>query len=68
MVYVTEPGEEYYMHMFLWRVNPFSFKLGADIEAVDLTLKKIQTIKDTKCDANENYNYIGIHLYKCVLH
>ena len=61
MVYVTEPGEEYFMHMFLWRVNPFSFKLGADIEAVDLTLKKIQTIKDTKCEDNKNYDYIGIH-------
>ena len=63
LVYVTEPGEEYFMHMFLWRVIPFSFKLGADIEAIDLTVKKTQTTKDIKCDDNDNYDYIGIHSF-----
>ena len=62
VVYITEPGEEYYMHMFLWRVIPFSFKLDKDMEAVDLTLKKVVTTRrDIECDANENYNYIGMH-------
>jgi hypothetical protein len=51
------------MHMFLWRVIPFSFKLGADIEAVDLTVKKTQTTKDIQCDDNDNYDYIGIHSF-----
>ena len=63
VVFVTEPKEVYYMHMFLWRTIPFSFKLGAEIEAVDLTLQKVERTKDLNCDTNENYDYIGINCF-----
>ena len=69
MVYVTEPGEEYYMHMFLWRVVPFSFKLGAEIESVDLTLKKVQKTNDHDCVKNYDYmgkQYFSLELYVCI--
>ena len=66
-IFVTEPGEEYYVHMYLWRINPFSFKLDAKVEAVDLTMKKfeshlwcnkeVQVIKKWKTGLPENQNY-----------
>ena len=59
LMWITEPGTEYYMHMYLWRNIPFSFKLDAMTEAVDITVRKISTIKDTNCNYEENYNYIG---------
>ena len=58
-MWVTEPGTEYYMHMYLWRNIPFLFKLDATTEAVDITARKISTKKDTNCNSDENYNYIG---------
>ena len=61
LVYVTEPGEEYYMHMFLWRIIPFSFKLGAEIESVDLTLKKVKKTNDQNCA--KNFDYMGTHIF-----
>ena len=59
-VFVTEPGEEYYVHMYLWRINPFSFKWNANLEAIDLTLKKVMSHRDTDCNSDEDYDYIGI--------
>ena len=58
-VYITEPGEEYYMHIFVWRVVPFHFNLDPNVEVVDLAVKKIVSYNDEDCDANNNYNYIG---------
>ena len=46
--------------MYLWRTNPFSFKWNANLEAVDLTLKKVETHKDTDCNDSKDYDYIGI--------
>jgi hypothetical protein len=59
LMWITEPGTEYYMHMYLWRNIPFSFKLNAMTEAVDITVRKTSTKKDTNCNSEENYNYIG---------
>ena len=58
-VYITEPGEEYYVHIFVWRVVPFHFKLDPNIEVVDLTVKKIVSRQNEDCDANSNYDYVG---------
>ena len=59
LMWITEPGTEYYMHMYLWRNIPFSFKFNAMTEAVDITVRMISTLKDTDCNSEENYNYIG---------
>ena len=59
LMWITEPGTEYYMHMYLWRNIPFSFKLNAMTEAVDITVRMISTFKDTNCNSEDNYNYIG---------
>ena len=66
-IFVTEPGEEYYVHMYLWRTNPFSFKLDSKVEAVDLTLKKIESHRDTDCNAGDDYDYIGKQFLKCFI-
>ena len=58
-IYITEPGEEYFVHMYLWRINPFSFKLEADVEAIDLTVKKIVSHRNTDCIGTDDYDYIG---------
>ena len=66
MIYVTDPGEEYFMHQYLWRTIPFSFSLGAQIEAVDVTLKKVETHRDENCNADEAYSYIGIPYFQYI--
>ena len=58
-IYITEPGEEYYVHMYLWRIQPFSFKLEADVEMIDLALRKIETHSALDCNASDDYDYIG---------
>ena len=58
-VYIIESGEEYYVHIYIWRVMPFHFKLDADIEVVDLTVKKIVSYEDGNCNARDDYDYIG---------
>ena len=60
MFYITDPGEEYFMHQYLWRTIPFSFTLGPQIESTDVTLKKVETHMDDNCNPDEAYNYIGI--------
>ena len=47
------------VHMFLWRINPFSFKLDAAVEAIDLTVKKVVSYRDTDCNGSDDYDYIG---------
>ena len=63
-VYVTEPGEEYYIHIYVWRVMPFHLKLDASAYSVDLAVKKIVADSDKDCDARSDYDYIGMHYSK----
>ena len=60
LVWITEPGEEYFMHMSLWRDVPFTFKFGKSLQSSDLTLKKVVKTKDGDCNSDENYDYISI--------
>ena len=59
LVWIAEPGEEYFLHMSLWRDVPFTFKLGKSIESSDLTLKKVVKTKNENCNSDEDYDYIG---------
>ena len=61
LVWITEPGEEYFLHMSLWRDVPFTFKLDKSIESSDLTLKKIVKTKEDNCNSDETYDYISTH-------
>ena len=63
IIYITEPGEEYFMHLYLWRTIPFSFKLSAQLQATDVMIKKVETIKDVSCTDDKDYNYIGIRCF-----
>ena len=47
------------MHMYLFRVIPFSFTFEAKLDAVDITIQKIVKIENEGCNADEDYNYIG---------
>ena len=47
------------MHMYLFRVIPFSFTFEAKLDAVDITIHKIVKIENEGCNADEDYNYIG---------
>ena len=58
-VFITEPGEEYFVHLFFWRINPFSFTLDAKEEMVDITLKKVVEYHYDDCNESDDYNYIG---------
>jgi hypothetical protein len=61
LFWITEPGEEYFMHMSLWRDVPFTFKLGKSIESSDLTLKKVVKTTEDDCNSDANYDYISKH-------
>ena len=56
LVWITEPGEEYFMHMSQWRDVPFTFKLDKSLKTSDLTLKKVEKIKTDGCNSDENYD------------
>ena len=60
LIWVIEPGEEFYMNMYLWRTIPYSFTLEADVDEIDLTVKKIVTVRDVECNSEESYDYIGM--------
>lgn len=38
---------------------PFHFKLDAEMEVVDLAVKKIVSYEDENCNARDDYDYIG---------
>ena len=59
LFWIAEPGEEYFMHMSLWRDVPFTFKLGKSHESSDLTLKKVVKTKEDDCNSDESYDYIS---------
>ena len=61
LIWITEPGEEYFMHMSLWRDVPFTFKFGKSLQSSDLTLKKVVKTKGKDCNTEENYDYISIY-------
>ena len=65
LVWITEPGEEYFLHMSLWRDVPFTFKLAKSIESSDLTLQKVVKTKEDNCNSDENYDYISIYSIFC---
>ena len=58
-IYITEPGEEYYVNILVWRVMPFHFKLDSDIEIVDLAVKKVVSHQSENCNIKKDYDYIG---------
>jgi hypothetical protein len=63
LIWIAEPGTEYYLHFYVWRNVPFSFKLEAETETVDVAVKKISTKKDSTsmkpCNPDESYDYIS---------
>ena len=56
LVWITDPGEEYLMHMSFWRDVPFIFKLGKSLELSDLTLRKVVKTMKEDCNTDENYD------------
>ena len=59
LVWITEPGEEYYLHMYYWRDVPFEIQLDPTTDAIDFTLKKNVKIKEEGCNLDKDYSYIG---------
>ena len=64
-IYITEPGEEYFVHMYFWRIDPFSFKLDSKTELIDVLVKKTLSYREGNCNATDDYDYISnINTYK----
>ena len=68
MFYMVEPGEEYFLHMSLWKNVPFGYKMDSKTESLDVTLTKQVEKRATKLDENEHciddesYNFIGKYI------
>ena len=60
--YMVHPGEEFFLHMSLWKTVPFGFKLNAKTEFMDLTVEKQVEIIDSstnECVDDMAYDYVG---------
>ena len=62
LIWITHPGEEYFLHMSLWRDVPFTLKLEKQIAAADITLKKVVQKEVENCNSRIEYDYTG-HKY-----
>ena len=57
---MVEPGNEYYVHMSLWKNVPLTFKMDGNTEFMDVTLRKVVESRDTgNCNSNKDYKYTG---------
>ena len=60
LVWLTFPGEEYFLHMSLWREAPFRLKLDKQTESADLAIQKVVRKElDDGCNSNIDYDYMG---------
>ena len=59
LIWITHPGEEYFLHMSLWRDVPFTLKLEKQIAAGDITLKKVVKKEVENCNSRIEYDYTG---------
>ena len=59
LIWITHPGEEYFLHMSLWRDVPFTFKLEKQIESADITFKKVVKKEVGNCNSSMAYDYTG---------
>ena len=59
LIWITHPGEEYFLHMSLWRDVPFTLKLEKQIEAADITFKKVVKKEVENCNSRIEYDYTG---------
>ena len=60
--YMVHPGDEYFLHMSLWKTVPFGFKLDGKTEFMDLTMAKEVEKRDSStsdCVDDLEYDFIG---------
>ena len=60
--YLVHPGEEFFLHMSLWKTVPFGFKLDGKTEFMDLTMaKQVEKIDSSTNDCVDDldYDYVG---------
>ena len=58
LVWLTFPGEEYFLHMSLWREAPFRLKLDKDTESADLAIRRVVKKEFDGCDMSLEYDYM----------
>ena len=59
-IWITEPGQEFYLHMSVWQEIPFTFKMDSKVESIDVAMKKVVWEKSKNCEPSDDYDYIGI--------
>ena len=59
-MWITEPGQEFYLHMSVWQEVPFTFKMDSKVESIDIAMKKVVWEKSKNCEPSDDYDYIGI--------
>ena len=59
LVWFTEPGDEYYLHMYFWVDVPFELKVDPLTQLTDVALKRVIKKEEEGCNLNEDSNYIG---------
>ena len=59
---MVHPGDEYFLHLSLWKTVPFGFKLDGKTEFMDLTMAKQVEKRDSSADCVDDleYDFVGI--------
>ena len=57
--WITESGQEFYLHMSVWQDIPFTFKMDSKVESIDIAMKKVVWTKNKDCGSPDNSKYIG---------
>ena len=57
--YMVEPGEEYFLHMSLWKNVPLAFTMDGKTESMDITLSKQMEKSSDSCVDDLKYDYVG---------
>ena len=63
LVWLTFPGEEYFLHMSLWREAPFRLKFDKETESADLAIRRVVKKEFDGCDMSLEYDYMGVYCY-----
>ena len=59
LIWIAEPGDEFYLHLWYWLDIPGGFKLDAVTEEIDIGMKKVIKKKVESCSNKDQYKYTG---------
>ena len=64
---MVEPGDEYYLHIAIWKTVPFTFTMEENTGAMDIAIQRVIVEESLEeCNSNANYSFIGRLYYNII--